>query len=68
MTAAERAEIASLLHRVAADLGVAYARCQAVCALSLGMQVASARDSVNEAINEFKPDKPEGSVTLHPKK
>jgi hypothetical protein len=59
MTDIERSEIISQLHRAAADLGVIYARCQAVCGLSLGMRVAVAREAINEAISEFKPDQPE---------
>jgi hypothetical protein len=59
MTTAERVELLSQLHRQAAELGAIYARCQANCALSLGMKVSIARDALNDAIDEFQPDKPE---------
>lgn len=58
MSITERSEILSALHKANADLCVIFNRCRDTRAVSVGVFVATAQNSVQEAIHEFQPDLP----------
>lgn len=67
MSINERSEILAGLYRAQADLGVICQRANDIRALSVYSKAAAARDSVNEAIAEFRPDSPAPSEIQFPR-
>lgn len=59
MSADDRSDLLTQVHRINADLFVAKQRAQAAGVLRLALYLQLAQDDVVEALGEFEPDKPE---------